>query len=111
MFDTTANNTSLKNGSCIFIENSLQQELAWVACHHHVMELQLAVGIHVAVFRRFQQTWSSIDQTTYMYEVAYDDMLDGHLSALRDQNGAILQSSSGRVASKRRLQITLATEF
>src|SRR6218665_3920653 len=33
VFDTTASNT--------FIEDSLQQELAWMTCHHHVMELQL----------------------------------------------------------------------
>jgi len=42
VFDTTASNTSLKNGACTFIENSLQQELAWVTFHHHVIELPLA---------------------------------------------------------------------
>ena len=70
VFYTTASNTSLKNGACTLIENSLQQELAWVTCHHHVMELPLAAvfsisfgptgGPHVAVFRRFQQTWPSV---------------------------------------------------
>src|SRR6218665_3697067 len=42
VFDTTASNTSLKNGACNFIENSLQQELAWVTFHHHVIELPIA---------------------------------------------------------------------
>src|SRR6218665_2028441 len=42
VFDTTASNTSLKNGACTFIENSLQQELAWVTFHHHVIELPIA---------------------------------------------------------------------
>src|SRR6218665_3288561 len=42
VFDTTASNTSLKNGACTFIENSLHQELAWVTCHNYVMELPLA---------------------------------------------------------------------
>ena|SRR6218665_2768736 len=37
------------------------------------------------MFRSFQQTWSSIDQVTYMYEVASDDMYDSHISALREQ--------------------------
>src|SRR6218665_25750 len=92
-FDITASNTGLKNGACTFIENSLKQELAWVACHHHVMELPLAAafsilfgpagGLHVAMFRSFQQTWSSIDQATY--EMASDYMFDSRTSALREE--------------------------
>jgi len=42
VFDTTASNTGLKNGACTFIEQSLEHELVWVACRHHVMELVLA---------------------------------------------------------------------
>jgi len=38
----TATNTGLKNGACTFIEQSLDQEMAWVACRHHIMELVLA---------------------------------------------------------------------
>src|SRR6218665_4182182 len=47
------------------------QELAWVACRHRVMELPLLTvfsslfwstrGPYFAMFRRFQQTWPSID--------------------------------------------------
>jgi len=72
-FDTPASNT----------------ELAWVACRHHVMELPLSAvfsslfgstGVpYFAMFKRFQQTWPSNDQTT-SYEVASDDMFDSHTS-------------------------------
>src|SRR6218665_2057721 len=72
-FDTPASNT----------------ELAWVACRHHVMELPLSAvfsslfgstGVpYFAMFKRFQQTWPSDDQTT-SYEVASDDMFDSHTS-------------------------------
>ena len=53
-------------------------------------------GPYFAMFMRFQQTWPSIDHTTY--EVASDDMFDSHTSRT---NGAILQDSLGRAASKR----------
>src|SRR6218665_2512713 len=94
VFDTTASKTSLKNGACTFIENSLQQELAWVTCHHHIMELPLAAvfgilfgptgGPHVVVFRRFQQTSPSVYQTTH--EMASADMFDSRILALREYN-------------------------
>ena len=42
VFHTTASNTGLKNGASTFIEHSLDHEMAWVACRHHVMELILA---------------------------------------------------------------------
>src|SRR6218665_2220896 len=84
-----------------------KRELAWVACHHHVMELPLPAvfsslfgstgGPYFAMLRRFQQTWPSIDHTT-SYKVASDDMFDSHTSRT---NGAILQGSLGRAASKR----------
>jgi len=38
----TATNTGLKNGACTFIEQSLDQEMAGVACRHHIMELVVA---------------------------------------------------------------------
>src|SRR6218665_1288767 len=50
------------------------------------------------MFRWFQQTWPSIDHTTY--DVASDYMFDSHISRT---NGAILQGILGRAASKRRL--------
>jgi hypothetical protein len=93
VFDTTASNTGLKNGACTFIETSIDQELAWVACRHHIIELPLAAvfgilfgptgGPDVALFKRFQKIWPHIDQTAY--EVASDDMFDMHTSALREE--------------------------
>src|SRR6218665_2325758 len=104
VFYTTASNTSLKNGACTLIENSLQQELAWVTCHHHVMELPLAAvfsisfgptgGPHVVVFRRFQQTWPSLYQTTH--EMTPTDMFDSHTSALREQIVQFGKAAHGR---------------
>ena len=37
VFDTTASNTGPKNGACTFVAHSLDHEMAWVACRHHVM--------------------------------------------------------------------------
>ena len=84
VFDTTASNANLKNGACTFVDNSLQQELDWVTCYHHVMKFPLAAvfsilfgptgGPHVAMFRRLQQTWPSVYQTTH--EMASADMFD-----------------------------------
>src|SRR6218665_3675271 len=53
-------------------------------------------GPYFAMFRRFQQTCPSIDQTTY--EVASDDMFNSHTSRT---NGAILQGSLGRAVHQR----------
>jgi len=93
VFDTTASNTGLKNGACTFIEHSLDHEMAWVACRHHVMELVLASifralfgptgGPDVALFKRFQTGWPYIDQSAY--ETASDDMFDSCTAVLRAQ--------------------------
>ena len=91
VFDTTASNTGLKNGACTFLEDSVGQELAWVACRHHVMEVVLASvfntlfgasrGPDVAMFKRFKQRWPCLEKNKY--EVASDDMFDAHTSILR----------------------------
>src|SRR6218665_995359 len=118
-FGITASSTGLKNGACTFIENSLKQKFAWVACHHRVMELPFtaafsilfgpAGGLHVAMFRSFQQTWSNIDQATY--KVASDDMFDSRTSALREQMvqfcKATLEGLHQRVDYKEFLQLSL----
>jgi len=63
-----------------------------MTCRHHVMELPLAVfgtlsrptgGSAITMLRRFQQSWSHIEQTTN--EVASDDIFDAHTSALREE--------------------------
>ena len=75
-FDTTASNTGLSNGSCMLLEQKLQKELLWFACRHHVLELicgaafkavfgPTTAGPNVPLFRRFQEFWPAIDQTSY----------------------------------------------
>ena len=93
VFDTTASNTGLKNGACTFIEQSLGHEVAWVACRHHILELVLASvfralfgptgGPDVSLFKRFQQTWSFVDQTKF--QVACNDMFDAYTSVVQTQ--------------------------
>ena len=41
-FDTTSVNTGHFNGVCVLLENLIERELMWLACHHHVLELILA---------------------------------------------------------------------
>lgn len=91
LFDTTASNTGLKKGACSFLEFSLGQDLAWVACRHHVMELVLASvfrvlfgptgGPDILIFKRFQQAWPHLNQSTY--QIASDDMFDSHTAVRR----------------------------
>src|SRR6218665_1450658 len=101
-FDTSASNTGLKNGACTFIARitlgGLPPSPSWN--FHFLMSsapyLGPQGGPYFAMFRRFQQTWPSIDHTTL--EVASDDMFDSHTSRT---NGVILQGSLRRAASKR----------
>ena len=91
VFDTTASNTGLKNGACTFIESTVGQEIAWIACRHHMMELVLrsvftqlfgaSGGPNVGMFKRFQQQWPYIDKDSY--DVASDDMFDTDTAVLR----------------------------
>lgn len=65
VFDTTASNTDLKKGVCTFTENSIEQELAWLACCYHVHGTSTCCcysylfgptrGPNVAVLKRLQQ--------------------------------------------------------
>src|SRR6188768_4047094 len=83
-----------------------------MACRHRVMEPPLAVfgslfgpagGSAITMLRKFQQSWPHIGQATN--EVASDDIFDAHTSALRDEEtGEILQGSSRRFTSERRLR-------
>ena len=91
VFDTTANNTGLKNGTCAFIEHSLDHEMAWVACRYHAMELVLTSifrshfgptrGKGVAIFKRFQTGWPYINQSAY--QTASDDIFGSCTAILR----------------------------
>ena len=75
-FDTTSSNTGRINGSCVLLEHKLDKDLLYLACRHHILELVLASvfkessaaassGPDVAIFKRFQQSWSYIAQNCY----------------------------------------------
>lgn len=74
-FDTTASNTGHTSGACVLLEQKLEKRLLHLACRHHILELILAgvfkeslelmSGPDVAIFKRFQQAWSSLDHNKY----------------------------------------------
>src|SRR6218665_2979061 len=82
-FDTPASNSDLKNGACTFIARiSLgglppSRHETSTSCYFQLL-IWCTGGPYFAMFRRFQQTWPSIDHTTY--EVASDDMFDSNTS-------------------------------
>ena len=61
-FDMTSTNTGHRNGSCVLLEQKLENDLLYLACRHHLLELYLLVfsrkAPDVAVFKRFQLTWN-----------------------------------------------------
>ena len=73
-FDTTASNTGRRNGTCVLLEQKLEKDLH-LACRHHILELVLTCvfsecvssssGPNVAIFKRFQQFWTSVDKESY----------------------------------------------
>lgn len=42
VFDTTASNTERLNGACVLLEQSLEREILFLACRHHIFELIIA---------------------------------------------------------------------
>src|SRR6218665_1858482 len=100
-FDTPASNSDLKNGACTFIArislaSLLPSRHGTSTSYYFQLLIWCTGGLYFSMFRRFQQTWPSIDHTTH--EVASDDMFDSNTSRT---NGAILQDSLVRAASKR----------
>lgn len=101
VFDTTASNTGLHKGACVRIEEGLGRELAMLACRHHVLEIVLSDvfrvvfgdtgGPEVALFKRFQKEWPTINQQEYT--VAEDTLFEGHLEQLRSQMKDYLASA------------------
>jgi hypothetical protein len=90
-FDTTSANTGRINGACVLLEKKLDKNLLWLACRHHVLEVVCGdvfrtlfgptSGPNVLLFRRFQEYWPRIDQTTY--EACCDVRLDGDLKNMK----------------------------
>ena len=74
-FDTTSSNTSRFNGACILLEEKIEKKLLYTACRHHISELLLgnvftceigpSCGPNVGVFKRFQNSWSFVDQKNF----------------------------------------------
>jgi len=66
-FDTTAVNNGLRNGACVLLEQNMDKQMLWLACHHHIMEIMLeAVVVHsigcssspdILLFKRFKKAW------------------------------------------------------
>lgn len=89
-FDTTAANTGIRGGACVFIEQKLGRDLLHFACRHHIMELVLAAafkacmgvssGPDILLFKRFQAYWGRIDKTTFDSGLT-DDVVQPRISA------------------------------
>jgi len=75
-FDTTGSSTGVKAGACTLLEKKLNKDLLYLACRHHVAELNLKAafeyclgstsGPEVLLFKRFQSDWEGLDQTKYL---------------------------------------------
>ena len=74
-FNTTASNTGHRNGACVLLEQKLNKDMRYLACHHHIFEIVLASvfkesigmssGLDIAIFKRFQQSWKLINQSNF----------------------------------------------
>ena len=68
--DTTAANFGCRNGAATILEQSLDKNLVYFGCRHHVLEILLAEafitkipgmnGPNVAIFKKFQAEWHKI---------------------------------------------------
>jgi hypothetical protein len=74
-FDTTASNTGSALGACTILQQKLGRPLLHFACRHHILELVVEAafkpflgpskGPEIAIFKRFQSNWNSIDQSKF----------------------------------------------
>jgi hypothetical protein len=61
-----------KNGAAVILQDKLQQDVLYLACRHHVLEIILEAvfehhlkpvgGPEISLFRRFQQEWPEMDK-------------------------------------------------
>lgn len=81
VFDTTASNTGRLNGACILLEQSLEREILFLACRHHIFELVLQgvfsevklfpmTGPDILLFKRFQHAWENIEKSKFSTSVS-----------------------------------------
>jgi hypothetical protein len=93
LFDTTASNTGRLNGACTLLEKSLDREILFLTCRHHIFELVLQgvftkvklfsmTGPDILLFKRFQNMWENIDKSkistsvsnTYIHNILKNDV-------------------------------------
>ena len=73
--DTTPSNFGIKKGAAYLVEKSLERDILFLPCRHHMFELVIksvfeefmpkSTGPNVALFKNFQKIWPEIDQTKY----------------------------------------------
>lgn len=74
-FDTTASNTGRKNGSCVLLEQKLGNDLLWLPCRHHILEIILesvvsislpaSSGPDIQLFKRFKANWQKLNKNSF----------------------------------------------
>lgn len=85
-FDTTATNTGEVNGACVLLEQLLERKLLYLPCRHHILEIILRAvfelkvpgtsGPNVAIFKRFQETWTQINKEKFLPGVEDKEVSD-----------------------------------
>ena len=83
-FDTTASNTGRFNGTCTLLEQKLERNILYFGCRHHIFEIILAAvfskadftisGPDIPLFKRFQSSWSKINNKNFVPAVANFEM-------------------------------------
>ncbi|KAG7177344.1 hypothetical protein Hamer_G028982, partial [Homarus americanus] len=84
VFDTTASNTGLHRGACVRIEDELEQELVWIACRHHVLEIMLSDVFSLIcgstgspetiLFKRFKKQWRFWHEAPMAVRAPFNDL-------------------------------------
>lgn len=119
-FDTTYANTGHNIGACIRLEQKLNRSLLKPACRYHMFEIFIKAA-HISkfgkseaptvlLFKRFQDEWKNIDQTSYVPGINNEIVRDS-LNAVSDDIiqfcKAQLKEKMPRDDYKELLQLTL----
>jgi hypothetical protein len=96
VFDTIASNTGRLNGTCTLLEKSLDREILFLGCQHHIFELVLQgvfievklftmTGLDILLFKRFQNAWENIDKSkisTLVYDTYIHNILKNEIDEI-----------------------------
>ncbi|KAG7167606.1 hypothetical protein Hamer_G030504 [Homarus americanus] len=109
------NKTGLHHGACVRIEDELEQELVWIACRHHVLEIMLSDVFSLIcgstgspetiLFKRFKKQWRSISLNDFipapesmfedpMLQILRKELLEYLPVALQDNQDGWMQKES-----------------